>query len=173
MRKTFTLILVGSTLLAACGLRDSRVNPLNWFGRSEPAPVTAQEPENTNPLIPRRAGLFARSRAERAIYLGTPIEQIADLTVERVPGGAIIRATGVAARQGYYEVQLTPSNEEEEAEDGVLIYRLEALRPTRNTAQGRQPTREVTAGRKVTDQQLRGVRAIRVEGELNARVARR
>ena len=42
-----------------------------------------------------------------------------------------------------------------------------------NTAIGGPATREVTAARKVTDQQLRGVSAIRVEGVRNARVARR
>ena len=121
MNKTITLLLVSSMILASCGFRDSRVNPLNWFGRSQSVPVQAGEQEPVNPLIPRRTGFFSRNRAKKAVYRGTPIEQIADLTVERVPGGAIIRATGVAARQGYYEVQLTPSNEDEEpAEDETV-----------------------------------------------------
>ncbi len=173
MTKTITLLLVSSMILASCGFRESRVNPLNWFGRSSSEPVQTGEQEAVNPLIPRRTGLFASNRAKKSIYLGTPIDQIADLTVERVPGGAIIRATGVAARQGYYQVQLTPSNEEEEPEDGVLVYRMEAVRPSSRTRVGTQPTREIIAGRSVTDQTLQNVRAIRVEGKLNARVVRR
>jgi hypothetical protein len=98
---------------------------------------------------------------------------VTDLTVERIPGGAIIRATGLAARQGIYAVQLTPENEAELPVDGVLTYRLEGIRPSKPTPIGSKPTREVTAARKLTDQQLAGVQRIRVEGQLNAQVARR
>jgi hypothetical protein len=172
MRKTLTLLLVSSLTLAACGaVRDSRVNPFNWFGQSQSEPVAATE--NTNPLIPKGGGLFAKKRADEVIYLGTPFEQVTNLTIERVPGGAIIRATGLAARQGIYAVQLTPQNDEEEPVDGVLTYRLEGVRPARNTTVGAKPTREVVAARRLTDQQLRGVRSIRVEGQQNALVSRR
>tara|TARA_R110002110_G_scaffold20312_63_gene82634 strand:+ start:1315 stop:1836 length:522 start_codon:yes stop_codon:yes gene_type:complete len=172
MRKSLTLLAAVTLTLTACGaIRESRVNPLNWFGQSKS--VAVEPREQTNPLIPRRGGLFSRDRNEEEIYMGRPFEQITDLTVERIPGGAIIRATGLAARQGIYAVQLTPANEDEEPVEGVLTYRLEGVRPDRNTAIGTVPTREVTAGRKLTDQQLRGVRIIRVEGALNAQVTRR
>lgn len=172
MRKTLTLFAVLTLSLSACGaIRDSRVNPFNWFGQSRSVATTA--PEQTNPLIPKRGGFFSRGGAEEEIYVGRPFEQITDLTVERIPGGAIIRATGLAARQGIYSVQLTPQNEEEEPVDGVLTYRLEGVRPKANTPVGTVPTREVIAGRKLTDQQLRNVRVIRVEGTLNAQETRR
>ena len=171
MRKTIPLLLVASLLLSACAtIRDSRVNPFNWFGQSRSERV--ERPESTNPLIPRRGGLFSRDNREE-VYNGRPFEQVTDLTVERVPGGAILRATGLAARQGYYAVQLTPENEAEEPVDGVLTYRLEGVRPNKQTTVGTKPTREVIAARRLTDQQLRGVRQIRVEGQLNAQVARR
>lgn len=173
MRKTLPTLLVLSIVLGACGVvRDSRINPFNWFGRSQAAPVAASA-ENTNPLIPQsRGGLFS-SRNAPADYAGRPFEEITDLTVERIPGGAIIRATGLAARQGIYDVQLTPADEDELPVKGVLTYRLEGVRPRYRTPTGAKPTRIVTAGRKVTDQTLRGVRTIRVEGSLNARTARR
>jgi hypothetical protein len=172
MRKTVTLLLVSSLTLAACGaVRDSRVNPLNWFGQSSSEPVA--EAAQTNPLIPKRGGLFANARAKEAVYLGQPFEQVTNLRIERVPGGAIIRATGLAARQGIYAVQLTPQNEAEEPVDGVLTYRLEGVRPGANTAVGTKPTREVIAARQLTNQQLAGVRSIRVEGQQNALVSRR
>lgn len=172
MRKTLTLLLVSSLTLAACGtIRDSRVNPFNWFGQSRSEPVEAQE--STNPLIPKGGGLFSKQSAIDEIYLGQPFEQITNLTIERVPGGAIIRATGLAARQGIYAVQLTPENEEEEPVDGVLTYRLEGVRPDKNTAVGAKPTREVIAARQLTDRQLAGVRVIRVEGQQNALASRR
>jgi hypothetical protein len=172
MRKTLTLLLVSSLTLAACGaVRDSRVNPFNWFGqaRAESVETTA----STNPLIPKGRGLFSSAAADEEIYLGRPFEQVTNLTIERVPGGAIVRATGLAARQGIYAVQLTPENEAEEPVDGVLTYRLEGIRPGRNTAVGTVPTREVIAARRLTEQQLRGVRSIRVEGAQNALVSRR
>ena len=171
MRKTLPLLLAATLALGACAtIRDSRVNPFNWFGKSRSEAIV--QTENTNPLIPRSGGLFSRP-AKETVYLGRPFEQVTDLQVERVPGGAIIRATGLAARQGYYAVQLTPANEAEEPVDGVLTYRLEAVRPRFGTPVGAQPTREVVAARRVTDQQLAGVSRIRVEGQLNAQVARR
>ncbi|MEW9918782.1 hypothetical protein AB2B41_04165 [Marimonas sp. MJW-29] len=172
MRKTLPLLLAATLVLSACAtVRESRINPFNWFGQSRSERI--EQAENTNPLIPKGGGLFSFNRPETQVYLGQPFEEVTDLTVERVPGGAIIRATGLAARQGIYAVQLTPVNEEEEAVDGVLTYRLEGIRPNRPTPVGTKPTREVIAARKVTDQQLRGVRQIRVEGQQNARVVRR
>ena len=173
MRKTLSILLISTLTLTACGtVRDSRINPFNWFGQSRSVPL---QKENTNPLIPEKqgGGLFAGLRERNALYVGLPFEQVKDLTIERVPGGAIIRATGLAARQGYYAVQLTPANEDELPVDGVLTYRLEGVRPDKNTRVGTEPTREVIAARRVTDQDLQGVRSIRVEGQLNALVSRR
>ena len=172
MRKTLPLILSATLVLGACAsVRESSVNPLNWFGQSRSEPVATVE--NTNPLIPKKGGLFSNKRKADAIYNGRPFEQVTNLVIERIPGGAIVRATGLAARQGIYSVRLTPANEDETPVDGVLTYRLEGIRPTAQTAIGSKPTREVIAARPLTDQQLAGVRRIRVEGQLNAQVARR
>ena len=172
MRKTLTVLLVSSLFVTACGFSDSRVNPLNWFGRGQSEPI-AQDTKPVNPLIPDTTGLFKRARDRDSVYVGRPFEQVTDLTIERVQGGAIIRATGLAARQGIYSVQLTPANEDETPVDGVLTYRIEGVRPPRARTVGAQATREVIAGRRLTDRELRGVTAIRVEGQLNALVARR
>ncbi|MGJ8545453.1 MAG: hypothetical protein ACSHWZ_08420 [Sulfitobacter sp.] len=170
MRKTISTLLIAGVLLGGCGyVRGSALNPVNWFGRSVSEPVQAA---STNPLIPQRAGLFQKQRQEQAVYHGVPFEEIVDLTVEQVAGGAVIRATGRAARQGRYEVRLTPLTEDETPIDGVLSYRFEGI-VAEGTAAGQPQTREVTAARHVTNQALRNVRSIRVEGLLNARVARR
>ncbi|WP_299875272.1 hypothetical protein [uncultured Sulfitobacter sp.] len=172
MSKTVSLLLVATLTLSACGaVRDSRVNPFNWFGQSRSVPVEPQA--QTNPLIPTRGGLFASAREKAAEYNGSPFDQVTNLTIERIPGGAVIRATGLAARQGSYDVRLTPVNEDEEAVDGVLAYRLERVLPATRTNVGAQPTREVIAARHVTDQMLRGVRVIRVEARRNAVESRR
>lgn len=171
MRTRVSTLLVSTLLLSACGgFGDSRINPVNWFGRGEPAPV-AVPAEETNALIPTGSGLFTSNRAPDP-YLGQPIDTISDLQVERVPGGAIIRATGVAAVQGIYDVRLTPANEDETPVDGVLTYRLEGLLRG-GTPQGAIATREVTVARKVTTQALADARTIRVEAERNALQSRR
>lgn len=174
MRISLSALLVASLSLGACGLvRDTAINPANWFGRSTSEPVQAADAKPVNPLIPQTTGLFAKRAAEEAVYDGAPFDEITDLTVERVQGGAIIRATGLAARQGVYSVRLTPTTDDETPVDGVLTYRLEGVAPDRATAIGAPATREVTAARQITNQNLAGVRSIRVEGLRNARVARR
>jgi len=174
MRISLPVLLVATLSVGACGfVRDSALNPSNWFGRSVSQPIAAGEATPVNPLIPQQSGLFSGRRSEASTYFGKPFDEIVDLKVERVPGGAVVRATGRADRQGTYSVQLTPVIEDETPVKGVLTYRLEGVAPARGTAVGGPATREVTAARKLTDQQLRGVRSIRVEGVRNARVARR
>ncbi len=157
-------------------MRNSALNPSNWFGRGASEQIgTTGDAAPVNPLIPTGSGLFDSLTAnpDKDVYLGRPFGEITNLTVERVAGGAVIRATGLAARQGIHTVRLTPEVEDEIPVDGVLTYRLEGIEPVRPTAVGAPATREVTAARKLTDQQLRGVRSIRVEGLSNAQVARR
>lgn len=173
MRKTFSVLLVSTLVLTGCAsVRDSRVNPFNWFGTARSQPINQSE-ASANPLIPKSSGLFASARAKATVYNGIPFDQVTDLTIEKVQGGALIRATGLAARQGIYSVRLTPANPDELPVEGVLTYRLEGIEPARNTAVGTVPTREVIAARKVTDQMLIGVRTIRVEGQRNALTSRR
>lgn len=173
MRISLSVLLIASLTLGACGVvRNSALNPVNWFGRSTSVAVAPTESAPVNPLIPQSSGLFGDRNAPK-IYIGEPFEEITDLTIERVAGGAIVRATGLADRQGVYSVQLTPANDDEAPVNGVLTYRLEGIEPVKNTAVGAPATREVTAARKVTDQQLRGVSTIRVEGVRNAQIARR
>ncbi|ASM72221.1 MULTISPECIES: hypothetical protein [Roseobacteraceae] len=173
MRLTLSALLISSMALGGCAIvRDSRVNPFNWFGNSRSEAVAPEA--STNPLIPTGGvGLFQRNRAERVVYKGEPIDTVSDLVIERVPGGAIIRASGVAPVQGLYEVKLTPENEDDEAVDGVLSYRLEGRLPEKARAGGSELTRTVTAAHAVTDQQLRGVKTIRVVGARNARTSQR
>ncbi|MEL6227753.1 MAG: hypothetical protein AAFR01_12160 [Pseudomonadota bacterium] len=158
--------------LSACGVvRDSAVNPINWFGgsRSEPIAQPQQEGE-PNPLIPadRRPGLFASLRDQRDVYVGTPVDQVTDLVIERVPGGAIVRATGVLDQDRAYDVRLTTDSDENVPVDGVLTYQLRAVHPERSPRTLSQRVRTVTAARRLTDNELEAIRVIRVEGRRNA-----
>ncbi|MDG1471544.1 MAG: hypothetical protein P8Q26_08295 [Ascidiaceihabitans sp.] len=174
MRILTSALLISAVALTACGaVRDSRVNPANWFGKSRSAPIEVQE-ANTNPLIPAaRTGLFAKRRADRDAYFGNPIDQVTGLVIERVPGGAIVRATGLTKTQGVHGVQLTPQTDDETPVDGVLTYRLEGIQPSTAQSVGSEHTRTVVAARALTDQDLRDVRTIRVVAARNARTSRR
>ena len=121
MRILTTTVLISALALGACGtIRDSVVNPANWFGKGRSSNSAAEQSSNTNPLIQEsKRGLF-QSKDREVVYLGKPIDQVTNLVIERVPGGAVIRATGLTAVQGVYLVQLTPATEDETPVNGVL-----------------------------------------------------
>jgi hypothetical protein len=126
---------------------------------------------NINPLIQESSrGLFQNKDSE-VVYLGKPIDQVTNLVNERVPGGAVIRASGLTAVQGVYLLQLTPTTEDEISINGVLAYRLEGVRPEFNEGVGSTHTRTVAATRALTDQEMAGVRSIRLEGARNAQTS--
>ncbi|MEM9576247.1 MAG: hypothetical protein AAF999_04445 [Pseudomonadota bacterium] len=145
-------------------------NPVNWFGNDAPDESVLEPIDEANPLIPQRTGIF-QSRNTPAPYLGTTIDAVADLTLERVPGGLIIRATGQSARFAAFNARLTPSNEDEVPVDGVLTYQLQAQYT--QVSSGTPESRQVIVARQLTDQELQGARTIRVEGLQNALERRR
>ncbi|UZD92099.1 hypothetical protein [Cognatishimia activa] len=168
MRKTLGILLVSSIALTSCGrVAESRLNPLNWFGRAERVEVPQEE---INPLIPqKRQSIFERGPE---VYAGTAVLTISDVKIERVSGGAIIRVLGTAQTQGAFEARLTPENDDELPVDGVLTYNLEAIQPA-GYRQGPERSREINIARFRTFQDLEGVRTIRIVGEGNAMQVRR
>lgn len=177
MRILRSSLMVSLVCLTACGaVRESRVNPFNWFGQGRSEPVetqAAKQVKEENPLIPERTGIFEKKRERDSIYLGTPIARVTELVVERVPGGAIVRAKGVSAAQGVYGVQLTPENEDLIPQDGVLSFRFEGLKPTEPTAVGTEASRTIVAAIDLTNQELDGVRNIRIIAANNAMTSSR
>lgn len=177
MRKVLTAALIATLLVSGCAtIRDSRANPFNWFGRSQSEPVEqTADPAAANPLIPARRGGLFRNRRERLaeVDLTTPIATVTALRIERVPGGAIIRATGEDRTQFPFSIELVPEIEDELPVDSVLTYTLERQQPRAPVVGGPVQTREVVVARRLTDQQLEGVRTIRVVAAENTRTARR
>lgn len=166
MNRTVILALAASVALAGCStVRESRFNPFNWFGASRSAPV---DDSDVNALIPQRSSIFAR-RAEAA-YAGQPITEITELLVEPRPGGAILRATGLADRAGPFDARLTP--EEDQTDGQTLTYALRVLQAPGPRSVGAR-ARMVTVAIPLTTQQLSGVRTIRVLGATNQRVTSR
>ena len=167
MTKTISVLLLSTLVLTSCGsVRDSRFNPFNWFGRSSSEPVAASE--DVNPLIPRRRASIFRTERDDS-YRGWNVAQVTELLVERRPGGAIIRATGVTNYQGPFELKLIKLEEESDAD--TLSYALRAYQP--REAVGGQRSRTVTAALWLTDNELVGIREIRVVAEQNVRTTRR
>jgi len=171
MRKPATLLILATVMLTGCAtVSESRFNPFNWFGSSEPDPAAMDvAAADVNPLIPRgRASIFLDDGPE--VFAGRPIADVTELLVERRPGGAIIRATGQASRVGPFDVRLIP--DAADSTDTTLIYDLRALQSAGPRSTGPR-ARQVTVATWMTDQDLAGIRTITVRGANNARSVRR
>jgi hypothetical protein len=170
MKFTLILLTTAGLALSACGWRDSRVNPVNWFGSSEPVEATLTDAA-VNPLIPpERNSIFSRPEAAD---ISVPISSITKLQIDPTPSGAIILAEGVASRQGAYAAELRPVNAELVSEDGILELEFRVAYPAWNTAVGDQRTRTVVDGYSLSRQELSAVRLVRVRGAENALESRR
>lgn len=164
MRKSIPLLLVAALVLTSCGaVRESRFNPFNWFGRGESRQVADGQ---TNPLIPRRSS-FARPDP---VDMRTPVQQITSLVIERTPTGGILRAEGLTARQGAYDLGLKQVEDPEVPAD-TLRYVFVANQPLR--AQGPEATRRVVVAEDLSVQDLDAIRRIEVVGAANVMTARR
>ncbi|MEX0311218.1 MAG: hypothetical protein AB3N17_13350 [Tateyamaria sp.] len=176
MRLILPALLVATMSLSACSaVRDSRANPFNWFGGGRSEPVQPDPRAATNPLIPEvtRAPLFSGSRNREVAYVGTPIDQVTGLVIERVPGGAIVRATGIAGQDNVSDIRLVTDSIDNEPVDGVLTYRLSGIHPGQATRALNQRVRTVTAATYLSDRELADIRVIRVEGLRNAQATSR
>ena len=123
-------------------------------------------------------GLLGISRSVDP-YSGNPesdprpmIDQITELKLERVPGGAIIRATGLPPRQGYFEGALLLMNRGQPV-NGMLQYQFRVVPPTGPTRTGPVQSREIIVGLFISDQTLAGIRGIQVSAARNALAVRR
>lgn len=145
--------LGSSLLLAGCGrVRESRLNPFNWFGRSEEetgtvAPV--QEVRDPRPLV----------------------DQITALTIEPTPTGAIVRATGLPPMQGWHSAALVAQSDGPVG--GEMVFHFRAIPPVGATRVSTAQSRELTVATRLTADELAVTRLVRVVGARNARVVRR
>ena len=147
-------------------MRDSVINPRNWFGRSKSEAVSSGP---VNPLIPQRGGVF--SRKPEAEFVGLPVATVSQLRVERVADGAIVHVKGVTDTQGWHDIRLI--KDENASKKGTLTFSLRGLRSPHRELIGPTQSREVVAATSLTQNDLVGVRTIRVVGAKNARSTRR
>lgn len=193
MRIVVSVLVISTLTLAGCGgLRDSRANPMNWFGQSKSAvrveTATPRDPgdrQTGNPLIedPKtrrsnaknqstldKSGILDRRNNEE-VYEGTLIDEITALRVDRIPTGAIVHVTGLPQREGAFDVRLLQVNPDGPV-NGVMEYTLNAYQPV-TTPRGTQTTREVDVGVFISQADLERIREIRVVAERNSRTSSR
>ncbi|ARE41627.1 hypothetical protein RGUI_3486 [Rhodovulum sp. P5] len=151
MRSPFLVILSATLFLTAC---ESRLNPVNWFGRSTEERV-ATAPTVSLETDPRPL-----------------VDEVTAMAVERIPGGAIVRAVGRPARQGYWAAELVPVTGDE-VKKGTRVFDFRIAPPDGSTRTGTPQSRELSVATFLSDQALAGHRTIIVRGARNQRRARR
>ena len=144
-------LLLAMTVSGCAGLRESRFNPFNWFGGAEPAQATALPvaPGDPRPLA----------------------AQITDLTIDRMPGGAIVRATALPPTQGFWDAELV--ERKDGGDPGTLILEFRMRPPVTPAAISTPRSRAVVAALFVSDIRLAQVGAITVQGATNGLTSRR
>ncbi len=148
-RRLFVVSMTAA--LAGCGgFRQSRLNPFNWFGRSEPREtiVLPADRKDPRPLV----------------------DAVLSMSVEPIPGGAIVRARGQTPTQGWWQAELVPLDIDE---NGVLVYEFRLLPPVARTDVNTPQSRQVDVAIYISDIRLERVNEIVVQGATNARSARR
>jgi hypothetical protein len=151
MRAMISLTLILMLGLSGCAkVEASKFNPLNWFGRAQPAEA-----------LP----LFVAPTDDRVL-----VAQVLTLSVDKNPGGAIVRATGLPPSQGWWNAELVEVDQEDVTKI-VLEFRL--FPPVTPAPSGTQASREITVATSLSNVRLDGVRSITVQGQTNALSTRR
>jgi len=151
-RRTVLFLSLGA-VVAGCGggvIGRSRLNPRNWFRRSE-----------------NRA---RRAAAEAADVTNPLVGEVVSFVVDPVQGGAILRATGRTPTQGWWEAELAEVTTEE---PDVLTLEFRILPPIKQADVNTPRSREVTVAVYRSNIKLTGIREIVVQGATNARASKR
>jgi hypothetical protein len=145
------LVLGLAVAVAGCGgLRESRLNPFNWFRKSEPRETI---------VLPK----------EQADARGL-VEVVLSMSVEPMPGGAIVRARGQTPTQGYWQAELVP---QPLTEDGSQVYEFRIFPPPGKADVNTPQSRQVDVAIFISNVKLENLREIVVQGATNARASRR
>lgn len=152
MKRRVVLALGAAFVVTGCGaVRDSRLNPFNWFG-----------------------GARRRQRVETSVEAAKDqrllVADVISLSVDPYSSGAIVRATGIPPTQGWWDAELVARPIDE---DGVLVYDFRVFPPLTNTPPGTPRSREITVGTSISAVRLDQVREIVVQGANNALSSRR
>lgn len=166
MRRQVIISGLVLSLMAGCAtVKESRFNPLNWFGKSESIAVdqNGQNVTVLKTLAPRKGyPVFVDTR---------PLApQIIEMQMVKSASGAIVTATAALPSTGYYDAELVavPS---ESANTLVFDFRLRA--PSQNAPAGTAAQRQITAAKSLSNADIAGIRTVIVRGADGARQVRR
>ena len=151
LRKLGILVVISVALTGCARVSESKLNPLKWFDRAPEA--TAGETVQRKPLVPAQAEVTIMDA--RVL-----IETLTSAYLEPSSDGAILRATGVAASQGYFNAELVLVD----ITSGVLTYDFRVERPTGYEAIGSAASRQITVATVIDAASLRRVRGVVVRG---------
>ena len=93
-----------------------------------------------------------------------------DLKIDKFPGGAIVRATGLPPTQGYWDAELVAQPVDDK---GRLVLDFRIFPPISAAGVVNQQSREVLVGLRLSNIKLQDVRQIIVQGAKNARSSSR
>ncbi len=151
MTRSLTVALIALLVLTSCGrISESRLNPFNWFGRSEPTETIQSVVKPKDPRL--------------------LVADVVSMNVESYSGGAIVRATGITPTQGWWEAELV---ETENDEAGHLILEFRVFPPLIEQGVNSPRSREVTVAITLSPTRLEDINRITVQGANNARTTRR
>jgi len=152
MLRNLALIVGIIAALSGCArVSESKFNPLNWFDRAPE--VTAEGAILRKPLVPAQAEVTL-------VDARVLVETLSSASLEPSANGAILRATGIAASQGYFNAELVLVD----ITSGVLTYDFRVERPTGYEAVGSASSRQITVATVIDAASLRGVRGVVVRG---------
>lgn len=143
--------------VAACDT-GINLNPLSWFNSvGSDEGLVALEPE----------GGWEQNTDRRLV-----VDQVTALSIERTTAGAIVHATGLPPRLGYWDAELVAENDGV-PENGVRTYMFKVATPRWATAASTPYARTIEVAAFIPNAELNGLRAIRVMGVQNSRTASR
>jgi hypothetical protein len=143
--------------LAACD-GGINLNPLTWFsGANTEEGLVALEPADGWP-----------EDTDRRLV----VDQVTALKIEHTTAGAIVHATGLPPRLGYWDAELVAENDGVPV-NGVISYVFRIATPRWATNSSTLYARSVEVAAFIPNSVLRDVTTIKVLGERNALSARR
>ncbi len=160
LRATLLATTVLLTLSGCARISDSRINPFNWFGSST-------EEAATTPAV--RRNLVPEGRTTLIVDGRSMVQSITSLSIDRSPGGAIVRAVGVAPTQGYFNAELVNRG----VENGVLTLEFRAQQPSSLQVPGSDRSRQISAAHILESNELLAISSVRVVAATNERSSRR
>ena len=145
---------LGLALSGCAGVRQSKLNPFNWFKKSQPRETIVLPDQQSDGR--------------------TLVDTVLSMQVEPIPGGAVVRARGVTPTQGWWDAELVRQEpQDKDANRDVLVFEFRLLPPAGRTDVNTQASREIDVAIYLSDVKLENVREIVVQGAKNARSARR